>query len=101
MIIIFFYLQNLPPHIKDLITRLKNRNANTPYPTLLKSFAKTLYFHSPAAYDVVRRLFLNCLPCPKTLNKWAGSLNHETGISIEVLKHVPNLISEEKKKGKK
>lgn len=79
---------------------MKNRKPTAPFPPNLKNFARTLHFHSPAAYEVIRRNFLNCLPCKQTLNNWYCSKEFSPGISEETINKISNLVKQEKTKGK-
>lgn len=75
------YLKDLPSHMIELLTRMKEHKRTAPFPASLKTFARTLHFHSPAAYEFVRRNFLNCLPCIQTLNSWICTKEYSPGIS--------------------
>lgn len=80
---------------------MKNNNPTSPFPAHLKTFARSLHFHSPAAYEMVRKSFLKCLPCVETLNRWNCSKNYKPGISEEIIQHVSEMVQTESKKGKK
>ncbi|XP_033225634.1 uncharacterized protein LOC117178332 isoform X1 [Belonocnema kinseyi] len=95
------YLQELPEHVKQLISRMKNNKPSSPFPAHLKTFARSLHFHSPAAYEMVRQSFLKCLPCVETLNRWYCSKNYKPGVSEEIINHVSEMVHAELKKGKK
>jgi len=79
---------------------MKENKPTVPFPSHLKDFAKTLHFHSPAAYQMVRQSFLKCLPCIVTLNKWYTSKDYKPGISEEIISHVSEMVQKELKKGK-
>lgn len=51
------------------------------YPPVLRSFALTLHFFSPKAYEYVRRTFYTCLPHPRTLQKWYEKTEGEPGFT--------------------
>lgn len=55
------------------------------YSAELRSFALTLHYYSPRAYNYVRNIFHKCLPHPKTLSAWYTSINGSPGINIEAL----------------
>lgn len=52
-------------------------------PPELRTFALTLHFYSPKAYEYVRSKFNFILPHQKTISKWYGSINGEPGICAE------------------
>lgn len=89
------FLQNLPAHVQQLIHRMKHKKPSSLFPEHLKSFARTLHFHSPAAYRYVRETFLKCLPCVQTLNSWICSKNYKPGISTEIIEHVSNMVRDQ------
>ena len=80
---------------------MKNNKPSSPFPAHLKTFARSLHFHSPAAYEMVRQSFLKCLPCVETLNRWYCSKNYKPGVSEEIINHVSEMVHAELKKGKK
>lgn len=49
----------------------------------LKSFALTLHYYSPKAYEYVRKEFDNCLPHYKTISKWYQNIEGKPGIMLE------------------
>jgi len=51
----FAFQQDLPLHVQELLIRMKKRKPIAPFPTNLKNFVRTLHFHSPAAYELVRQ----------------------------------------------
>jgi len=97
----FAFEQDLPLHVQELLIRMKKRKPTAPFPTNLKNFAKTLHFHSPAAYELVRRSFLNCLPCTQILNSWICAKEYKPGISEKIINNVSNIVKQEVEKGKK
>lgn len=70
------------------------------YPAELKSFALTLNFYSPRAYNYVRDTFHNILPHPRTLQKWYASVACESGFHIESINTLKIKVSECASKGK-
>lgn len=74
---------------------MKNRKATEPFPPNLRNFARSLHFHSPSAYEVVRRNFLNCLPSIQTLNKWLTATEYKPGISEEILKKISGIVKKQ------
>ncbi|GAB1864054.1 THAP domain-containing protein 9 [Camponotus japonicus] len=95
------YLKDLPLHVKELLIRMKKRKPTAPFPENLKNFARALHFHSPAAYEFVRRNFLKCLPCVQTLNNWYCKKQYKPGISEETINNISNIVNQELEKGKK
>lgn len=91
----------MPPHVQELLIRMKERKQTALFPANLKNFARTLHFHSPAAYEAVRRSFLNCLPHTKTLNSWICSKRYKPGISEEIINNISNIVKQESEKSKK
>lgn len=91
----------MPPHVQELLIRMKERKQIALFPANLKNFARTLHFHSLAAYEAVRRSFLNSLPHIKTLNSWICSKRYKPGISEEIINNISNIVKQESKKGKK
>ncbi|KAH9631982.1 hypothetical protein HF086_016542 [Spodoptera exigua] len=59
------------------------------YSPALRSFALTLDYYSPKAYEYVRKTFDTCLPDRRTLRKWYQNMGGDPGFtaeSIEALK---------------
>lgn len=72
---------------KEIIQRLfqkqQEKSVTKKYEQSVRSFAITLHFYSPKAYNYVRQKFRNCLPHPKTLCKWYSTVNAKPGFSVE------------------
>lgn len=51
------------------------------YPPVLRKFALTLNFYSPAAYKYVRRVFHTALPHPRVLGKWYENTSVSPGFT--------------------
>jgi len=81
----------LPEHVQELIERMKESTPTTPFPPNLKTFARTLHFHSPAAYNMIRNSFLKCLPSVKTLNEWLRTSDCKPGISYDIISQISDL----------
>lgn len=64
---------------------LSHKHKFNAFPPELKTFAATLHFYSPKAYDFVRRSFINILPHPSTIRKWYYSIDGSPGISQPAL----------------
>jgi len=65
---------------------LKNRGkpVNKQFDSRLRSFALTLHYYSPRAYEYVQE-FNNCLPHCKTISKWYQSIHGKPGIMLEAV----------------
>ncbi|KAJ8671071.1 hypothetical protein QAD02_002330 [Eretmocerus hayati] len=74
-----------------------------PYSPQIKKFARSLHFHSPADYRMVRESFANCLPSVETLNRWFSLNDYPPGTSEIAIKNVSETVSQESKRpnGKK
>lgn len=63
------------------------------FPPALRTFALTLHFYSPKAYEFVRNTFNSCLPHPRTLSKWYSSIDGKPGFITEALRAIKIKIS--------
>lgn len=62
---------------------------NLKYSNEIKEFAMQLHYYSPKAYDFLRTLCQNRLPCPRTFNIWTAPIDTKPGFlnpSISYLK---------------
>jgi len=80
---------------------MKDRRSTLAYPRELKNVARSIHFHSPAAYEIVRSSFMKCLPSAKTLNAWICSKQNRPGISEEMLNEISKIVNKEERKRKK
>lgn len=55
------------------------------YSPALRTFALTLNYYSPKAYDYVRKTFDTCLPERRTLRKWYEKIGGDPGFTKESL----------------
>lgn len=82
------HLENLG--VNDLIARYKStlstENIKTKYSPVLRTFACTLHFYSPKAYEYVRKKFQTCLPHSRTIKKWYESVDAQPGFTQESFK---------------
>ncbi|KAJ8685640.1 hypothetical protein QAD02_021433 [Eretmocerus hayati] len=94
--------KGLPPHLIEMIHSLKNKMQG-PYSPQIKELARSLHFHSPAAYRMVRGSFANCLPSIETPNRWYSLNDYSPGMSGNAIKNVSEMVSQESRKpsGKK
>lgn len=83
------HLDSLGDGATDLIQRF-NRKKNSGctsarYSPALRTFACTLHFYSPKAYQYVRKKFQTCLPHSRTIMKWYQSIDAQPGFTKESL----------------
>jgi hypothetical protein len=64
-------------------SRSGGKQAKTKYELVLRSFALTLHFYSPKAYNYVRETFDLCLPHPSTIRLWLEGVNGAPGFTSE------------------
>lgn len=72
--------------VKEFIARaIKNgkKLSKRQYPPALRSFAITLHFYSPRAYNYVRKKMNMALPAPSVLRSWYNSIDGEPGFTSE------------------
>lgn len=100
MFLICFSQKMCSPIIQQFINKLLHKKQKS-FPIELKQFACTLHFYSPAAYEYVRKTFINVLPHQSTIRKWLSSVNNEPGISIVALEHVSELCQKAEAADKK
>jgi len=79
------------------MNQLHTFSGNTVTPEL-RSFALTLHFYSPAAYNYVRKTFKKCLPHPSTIRKWYSTIDGSPGITQESLNAIAIKVTEMKQK---
>ncbi|KMQ85163.1 thap domain-containing protein 9-like protein [Lasius niger] len=71
------------------------------YPAALRSFAMTLHFYSPKAYEFVRQKFCKALPDPNTLRSWYSSIDGTPGFTFESFEALKKKVVASKKSNKK
>lgn len=71
--------------IQRLFKKTNNKTASKEFPHSVKSFAITLHFFSPKAYNYLRSKFYNSLPHPKTLSRWYTAISAKPGFSQETI----------------
>ncbi|KAG8174446.1 hypothetical protein JTE90_027101 [Oedothorax gibbosus] len=64
---------------------LSSTNMNAKYSEELRTFALTLHFYSPRAYEYVRTSFNLALPHQRTLSRWYQHIDGAPGITREAL----------------
>lgn len=75
-----------------------NMTSNSKITPELRTFAVTLHFYSPTAYNYVRDSFNKTLPYPSTIWKWYTTVDGTPGFTDECLKAVEIKIKEMKEK---
>lgn len=80
-----FQLIEFPALVAIVQKILSGKHRFNAFPPELKTFATTLHFYSPKAYDFVRRIFINILPHPSTIRKWYYSIDGSPEISQPAL----------------
>lgn len=81
--------------------KVKGKKISKQYSPEIRSFALTLNFLSPKAYEYVRDTFNTCLPHSRTIRKWYQSLNCMPGFtteSFEAIKGAVDNANEENKR---
>ena len=71
------------------------------YSPEVRSFALTLHFYSPRAYEYVRGVCKNRLPAPRTLRSWYASVDGGPGCTSESLVAIKLKVDEALAKNKK
>lgn len=69
--------------VEDLFARYKSKDNKQQYSAAIRSFALTLHYYSPRAYEYVRKTFDTCLPHKRTLIKWYSSVEGDPGFTSE------------------
>lgn len=62
-----------------LIAARTNKKITMKYPDDLRSFAMTLQFYSPKAYEYVRETFNLCLPAQSVIRSWTSNVDCKPG----------------------
>lgn len=66
-----------------MVTKKSGGKCKQKYSPALRTFALTLHYYSPKAYDYIRRTFDTCLPERRTLRKWYEKIGGEPGFTKE------------------
>ena len=86
--------------MEAMLRQMLQKKKKRPFPTSLKSFATTLHFYSPKAYDYVRITFLYCLLYPSTIRQWYQPVGGSPGICSEAILTLREKVQRAKKKNK-
>lgn len=65
------------------LMKLKKSALPKKYSEELRTFAITLHYLSPKAYNYVRKVFNNCLPHENTISSWYKSIDGNPGLTQE------------------
>ncbi|XP_044766271.1 uncharacterized protein LOC123322391 [Coccinella septempunctata] len=85
---------------KEMFERMLKGPSTQKYSPALRSFALTLAFYSPRAYNFVRSTFNRSLPHLSTITKWYKSVDGSPGFSQEALNALKIIHSEAEKQSK-
>ncbi|XP_059474657.1 uncharacterized protein LOC132196191 isoform X1 [Neocloeon triangulifer] len=100
-------LMELPASTQSLLNRVakspegQKGTSKQKYDEDIRSFAITLYFYSPAAYEYVRKSFGQCLPHRATIIGWFSEIEAGPGFCGESWKAIEARVSKAKEKGEK
>lgn len=83
----------------EILNCLKNGKTTLSYTPTFRSFAFTLHFYSPKAYNYLRSVFGQHLPAPSTIRSWYSSIDGSPGISQDALNELKILASVANSKG--
>lgn len=79
------------PDIQQLLHRARTESGGK-YPPELRTFALTLHFYSPAAYEFVRSKFNDALPSQRTIREWYRSVDGQPGFTGEAFSFLEKLV---------
>lgn len=76
----------MPEKVKEIMSRklLKRKE----YSASIRSFALTLYFYSPKAYNYMRKTWDKLLPAPSTIRQWYRAVDGSPGFTREALEAI-------------
>lgn len=88
-------LQTFVESTSDMLCKQGGKKKCVPnkYDNNLRSFALTLHFYSPRAYEYVRSKFKFSLPHVKTISKWYCNIEGNPGISSEALNNIKERVN--------
>lgn len=73
----------MPTNVKEIICRkLRKKDSYSP---AIRSFALTLHFYSPKAYNYVRQTWDKLLPSPSTIRQWYRTVDGSPGFTKQAL----------------
>lgn len=85
--------------LKRQISKLNDKQkVEKQYSATLRSFALTLHYYSPCAYNYVRDTFNTCLPHSKTLHSWYKHIDGKPGFNEESFKILKTIVEDNRKK---
>lgn len=83
----------------DILRCLKSGKITKSYSPNFRSFAFTLNFYSPRAYNYLRSVFGDHLPAPSTIRSWYSSIDGSPGLSSDALNALKTKASDANSKG--
>lgn len=98
---LFVFQEKIPVSIRDLVNRMAIDHSTAAYTESVKVFARSLHFHSAAAYRFLRKELRNNLPHPNTLSCWVKHIQCEPGIIEQNVHAVQKKVDDAADKGKK
>lgn len=69
----------MPEHVKEMMSRKLNGKGR--YSPKIRSFALTLHFYSPKAYNYIRKTWKNLLPSPSAIKQWYRVVDGSPGFT--------------------
>ncbi|EZA51523.1 THAP domain-containing protein, partial [Ooceraea biroi] len=78
--------------LQDRLKKQKNQSVSKQYESQLRTFALTIHYYFPRAYEYVRSQVNLCLPHTKTISSWYRTINGNTGISTEALEAIKTRV---------
>lgn len=85
LIFLIFFQASVPDAVQELFKRILKGQSTEKYTPALRSFALTLNFYSPKAYEYVRQTFNKSLPDSSTISRWYRTVKCTPGFSQEAL----------------
>lgn len=97
-----FTFSQLSDDAEQIIQCLRFGKKSNQYSEELRSFAFTLNFYSPRAYQFVREKFSNHLPAPSCIRSWVANATGfgEPGINTEALQVLESIAKDMNAQGK-
>lgn len=84
----------------EILECLKNGKITKSYSPKFRSFAFTLHYYSPKAYNYIRSVFGDHLPANSTIRSWHSSIDGSPGISMDAIRELKLMASNANSKGK-
>lgn len=99
---VLFYFDILKEYSNtdEILNCLKNGKVTKSYEPRFRSFALTLHYYSPRAYNYLRTVFGDHLPSSSTIRSWFCSVDGSPGISSDALQALKTKTADANKNGK-